>query len=411
MKGSFTKVSCRARVTFNTTYLPIILTLNLGERKFKNEDFYKGDFYKDFLHGKGELIQKDGNRYIGDFAADSRTGQGKYFMKNGDVYEGEFVENEMKGKGFLKTSEIEYRGDFKEGKPNGRGVLLYGDDLKLKHEGYFKHGVKHGKGYFTTKENKIYITTWYQGRKDGRFFLKSPNGSIAEGLFKNDEIVGDITTKFINGDIYVGNSINAYREGKGRMVWANHPTLKTYEGNFEKNKMHGKGLLTLRNGMIYEGNMYENKMHGSGELRTRSYVAIGEFHFGKPQGNFVVVYSNDDEYTGTFDNFKRNGQGRMIWSQSGNVFEGGWLNNKKHGLGKFLTGDLVFEGKWIQNKRDGAFKIFNNSLDQEFRAFYKRGEKIEDESKMPLQEIGEQKEQEEESDFEIKKLNLLGEND
>lgn len=236
------------------------------------------------MHGKGELIQKDGNRYVGDFAADARTGQGVYYLKNGDVYEGDFVLNEMKGRGLLKTEEIEYRGDFKEGKPHGRGTMMYGEDLKLKHEGYFKHGVKHGKGYFTTLENKTYITTWYMGRKDGRFFLKSPNGSLAEGIFKNDELVGDIITKFQNGDIYVGNSINAYREGKGRMVWANHPTLKTYEGTFSQNMMHGEGKLTLKNGMAYEGKMANNKMHGAGELKTASYNAIGEFNSGKPIG-------------------------------------------------------------------------------------------------------------------------------
>jgi hypothetical protein len=174
--------------------------------------------------------------------------------------------------------------------------------------------------------------------------------------------VGDITTKFVNGDIYVGNSINAYREGKGRMVWADHPSLKTYEGTFAKNQMHGHGELVLKNGMVYKGDMSENRMHGDGQLNTASYCATGTFKLGKPSGDFLVVYSNKDEYSGNFENFKKNGQGKMIWTQSGNVYEGNWLNGKKHGKGRFLTGDLVFEGHWVQNKRDGAFKIFNEKL-------------------------------------------------
>jgi len=94
------------------------------------------------MHGQGEIIQQDGNKYTGDFAADSRSGQGTLILKNGDIYKGDFVKNEMKGKGCLKTSNMEYTGEFKKGKFNGRGIMLYGKDLELKHEGYFKHGLK-----------------------------------------------------------------------------------------------------------------------------------------------------------------------------------------------------------------------------------------------------------------------------
>jgi hypothetical protein len=212
---------------------------------------------------------------LGDFAADSRSGKGTLWLPDKSVYEGDFVLDEMKGKGVLKTLTMEYRGEFQAGKPEGRGTMLYGENLELKHEGYFRDGFKHGRGQFTTLENKIYLTTWYMGRKHGQFFLKSPNGSIAEGLFQDDNIVGDITTKFLNGDIYVGNSLNAYREGKGRMVWANHATLKTYEGLFEQNKMQGRGKLTLKNDMVYEGEMHDNKMHGLGELKTKLFSVKG----------------------------------------------------------------------------------------------------------------------------------------
>jgi hypothetical protein len=59
------------------------------------------------------------------------------------------------------------------------------------------------------------------------------------------------------------------------MVWADHMTLKTYEGNFEKNQMHGKGKLFLKNGMVYEGEMFENKIEGYGVLTTASYATAG----------------------------------------------------------------------------------------------------------------------------------------
>ena len=148
------------------------------------------------MHGKGNLKQKDGSCYIGDFAADTRSGIGILNFKDGTKYEGEFLLNRMKGKGFIKTQDMEYRGEFKEDKPDGRGVMIYGEDLKLKHEGMFKEGIKHGRGTFTTNEDNVFITSWYMGRKEGQFFLKSPNGAVSEGLFKDDNIIGDITTKF-----------------------------------------------------------------------------------------------------------------------------------------------------------------------------------------------------------------------
>jgi hypothetical protein len=299
---------------------------------FKNKTIYEGDFYFDFMHGKGVWKDPQGNIYTGDFAGDSRTGDAIVKYANGDVYEGEFLLNKKEGNGKLETAEFVYNGEFYNDKFSGLGEMNFGKNKVLHHKGMYLDGQKHGKGEMTTYEKKHYKTTWVKGKKHGRFTLETDGVSIAEGMFNMDELVGDITTKFTNGDIYVGNSLNSYREGKGRMVWANHATLKVYEGMFKANKMHGHGKLEMKNGLTYEGNMENNQIHGHGTIFNEKFKATGNFLNGKPSGDFKISYQNGDIYEGCFDDFKRQGHGKLI-KKNGIVYVGQYANNKMHGKG------------------------------------------------------------------------------
>lgn len=342
---------------------------------FPNGDLYIGDFFKDFIHGKGTLIDRHGGRYEGDFAAGARSGLGSLKMSNGNFYKGEFLFNKMQGRGTLRAINMEYTGEFVDNLPHGKGTMRSGIGLKDVHDGHFVKGLKHGKGKSRNNEGKIYITQWKNGKKSGRFFLKCP-GSISEGYFENDELKGDITTKFDNGDLYIGNGLHGYREGKGRMVWADHPTLKTYEGEFFRNKMHGFGKLVLRNGFEYEGEFSLNKFNGEGAFKTTVYIARGSFFQGKPKGDFVLEYFNEDLYEGGFENFKRNGRGRFFRERDGLEYNGEWFNGKKHGLGVLKQKGITIIGRWADGLKQGEFVVKNENTGKEFIASYKDGRKI-----------------------------------
>ena len=324
---------------------------------YKDGHVYEGDWLWDFMHGEGCWTDPEGNVYKGDFAGDSRTGHGKIAYKNKDYYEGTFLLNKREGKGSLRTEDIEYSGEFMNDKIHGFGVMYFGEAKNLIYKGHFKEGVKHGNGELTTPDNKKIKTTWTNGKKNGRFVLETPD-SFAEGVFKDDELVGDITTKFANGDIYVGNSLNSYREGKGRMVWANHKTLKFYEGNFLKNKMHGSGLLEMKNGLVYEGEMKENKISGKGKMKNEKFEAIGAFEDGKPVGEFKIVYQNGDEYVGQVDNFRRDGKGKLV-KKNGIVYEGEYKGGKMHGSGVLDIEGKRYKGEWKEGKREGKFLMID----------------------------------------------------
>lgn len=55
----------------------------------------------------------------------------------------------------------------------------------------------------------------------------------------------------------------------------------TYEGDFLRNNIHGKGLYCWKDGREFEGDWVDNQMHGSGVFRWRD----GRFYEG--------TYKND----------------------------------------------------------------------------------------------------------------------
>lgn len=80
---------------------------------------YKGDWKNNLRHGEGVFEWTDGQKYEGDFKNDIRTGEGKYFWPNGEKYVGEFENNQINGQGKLidPNGNIEYKGEWKNGKP------------------------------------------------------------------------------------------------------------------------------------------------------------------------------------------------------------------------------------------------------------------------------------------------------
>lgn len=80
---------------------------------------YKGDWEDNKRHGQGVFEWADGQKYEGNFDNDIRTGEGTYYWPSGEKYVGEFKNNRINGKGTLYNldGEIEYEGEWKNGKP------------------------------------------------------------------------------------------------------------------------------------------------------------------------------------------------------------------------------------------------------------------------------------------------------
>lgn len=83
-------------------------------------------------------------------------------------------------------------------------------------------------------------------------------------------------------------------------------------------------------------------------------------HKAQKKGVHHTVYSvNKDQYTGDWDNNKKNGKGTQIWKKSGQVYDGDWKDDLRCGYGMLskLAEDgshkKLYAGGWKEDKKDG----------------------------------------------------------
>lgn len=147
---------------------------------------YEGDFTDGFPKGQGKLWTRDGKVYEGIF--------GNTFSAGGICYQGDC----WNGKGsVIYFHGLHYRGDFKEGKPHGKGIK-YDANNRIKYTGGFKEGRFHGMGVeigygypeytygvWQVKANYIYEGNFANGNENGYgklvFFYDNGENEVQEG--------------------------------------------------------------------------------------------------------------------------------------------------------------------------------------------------------------------------------------
>ena len=101
------------------------------------------------------------------------------------------------------------------------------------YEGYFKGGLKHGKG------------RW-------RKFPEEPGCPTNEynGEYVGDKKCGYGEFKWATGNIYRGNYAEDERDGHGEMIWTDG---SRYVGEWAKGIQHGYGKMIFPDGTVKEG--------------------------------------------------------------------------------------------------------------------------------------------------------------
>jgi hypothetical protein len=128
-----------------------------------NGDSYDGEFFFDARHGHGIYQWDNGDIYVGNFTSDKRHGRGKFSFHNGNVYEGEFCDGLFDGYGKYNFAGGSYEGNWKDGRYNGAGVLIYGS-TGGKYEGEFRNSVAHGFGTEIMPDGKQRRGVWIDGK-------------------------------------------------------------------------------------------------------------------------------------------------------------------------------------------------------------------------------------------------------
>tara|TARA_B100001123_G_C15138369_1_gene958426 strand:- start:33 stop:704 length:672 start_codon:yes stop_codon:yes gene_type:complete len=90
-----------------------------------NGDKYEGQMFQDLMHGRGIFTSSQGYIYTGDFKYGKPNGLGKLVYDNGDKYEGSFLDDRLHGQGkYSYANGDSYQGEFQNDLPHGQGVYI-----------------------------------------------------------------------------------------------------------------------------------------------------------------------------------------------------------------------------------------------------------------------------------------------
>lgn len=213
---------------------------------------------------------------------------------------------------------IEYKGQVKNGKPNGRGIATdatiialmmgqrrssasgnfvngrlegYGREVRSwsEYEGEFVNGLWEGKGKLMFYEDS------YSSNNLGKI------SSVMEANFKSGVADGFCTIFYQNSAAYkyTGPVKNGYLEGTGEIEFLDGSRLR---GNFRNGKMEGDGAITFANGDKFSGIYADDK-----PVRGTLYYLNGSKYEGS-----MSVRQEKDKITGKpIQIYIRQGRGTM----------------------------------------------------------------------------------------------------
>ncbi|XP_062434697.1 alsin isoform X2 [Rhea pennata] len=131
-----------------------------------------------------------------------------------------------------------------------------------------------------------------------------------------------------------------------------------YNGRWLSGKPHGRGILKWADGRMYSGTFRTGLEDGYGEYRVPNKALNKDDHYvgywkeGKMCGHGVYSYATGEVYEGCFQNNMRHGHGLLrsgkLTSSSPSMFIGQWTMDKKNGYGVFddITRGEKYMGMW-----------------------------------------------------------------
>lgn len=231
-------------------------------------------------HDIGELIYDNGNKYTGYFDNGVKSSHIDSIMEdsNGDVHIGKFKEEKINGFGTFMTKDRKtaFRGEMKDGKPNGNGYLLKKGDLL--YEGQFVDAKIEGRGIMTTSEGEMLIGTFHDEKLEGDGMKRGPGRlPLISGDFKDG--------------LPHGAAVSVDKD------------LSIYFGTFQNGKRHGKGIRVTSKGTVEMGNWTHGILHGQADIIYPGYTFTGEFKLGKKHGRGVMTdLANSKKYERVWKN-------------------------------------------------------------------------------------------------------------
>lgn len=127
-----------------------------------------------------------------------------YASKN--YYEGSWENNKRNGQGVMNwlTSNEKYTGNWEDNYQSGFGTHIWLDSngenklLRNRYVGYWRKGLRHGKGTFYYSNGSKYEGDWAENFKHGSGTFTFEDGTTYEGPFEKDRMVNRIVKNTTN---------------------------------------------------------------------------------------------------------------------------------------------------------------------------------------------------------------------
>lgn len=201
-------------------------------RQQNGYQLYMGGMKEGLYHGYGELFgRRERLEFKGWFKDGKPDGEKvtQFNSKGKKEYVGSMINGVKEGYGeqYHFNGKLKYKGNFKDNGPDQDNAFQYSDNGKLNYNGDMKSGKKHGKGkFYNIRGLLMYSGGWKLDKKDGWGTDYNPDGSQrCYGYYVKNYQSGLRKAKFyyIGCDLleYEGPFINGKKEGLGREYYKN----------------------------------------------------------------------------------------------------------------------------------------------------------------------------------------------
>lgn len=308
-----------------------------AEHVFSEEATYRGSWRDGKQHGAGTMEYKGIATYTGGWLAGLKQGQGSMAWISGSTYDGWWMAGVPHGEGiFTWTNRDCYSGSFTEGMKSGHGTFKWASGAT-----YVGDWIKDKPGGTGTYDSayEYYEGTWLDGFFNGQgIFKEKLTGRTYEGNWAGGMREGSGTCRYADGSDYSGTWKKGKRDGKGTLTARLGGGSETYTGDWTDDRKNGTGVLTTADGAVYEGTFKDDLRHGKGKLKFADNdpgIRLryeGEFDGDRISGKGTIWYQNGDMYDGSFKDNAFNGQGTFQYASSIKV-EGKWVMGQLEGKG------------------------------------------------------------------------------
>lgn len=231
-------------------------------------------------------------------------------------------------KGEIMYDGDRYVGEYRDGKPNGKGKLYYSDENLSTYEGEFVNGKRQGQGTLIWKSGNRYEGAWMDDVREGNGKMYWSDGKKFDGEWRNDKMLNG-TCYYTDGSKYVGYFQNGSRHGQGTYYYISGDK---YVGQWANGLKNGEGIMYYSDGGRFEGNYTDDKRNGYGVYyypKGRwSTKDSGTWKMGVRHGRFTE-YNENGWHSGSYVDGKKDGR----WSCYRN---GHYLSDDRYRNGRLL---------------------------------------------------------------------------